>query len=140
MRISDWSSDVCSSDLIGNVEGRVFAVHAAGVADVPDRFEAALRERKRNRAGDAGDAFSVLDPLRVSRILLRAFAGPRALGEVAVARIDVHAKRLRVLAQQRFLACAQLAGVLRGVCGRDREQRQTGRASFWDSGGRFWLL
>src|SRR3546814_9954295 len=31
MRISDWSSDVCSSDLGGNIEADVFVV-AAGIA------------------------------------------------------------------------------------------------------------
>src|SRR3546814_6872342 len=33
MRISDWSSDVCSSDLLHQVRGR--AVHLARVADQP---------------------------------------------------------------------------------------------------------
>src|SRR3546814_7065882 len=113
MRISDWSSDVCSSDLqdfqllpppadrairvdIGNIEGRVFAVHAAGIADVPDRFEAVLRERERNRAGDAGDALAVIDQRRACCILFRTLAGPRAIGEVAM-RSEEHTSELQSL-------------------------------------------
>src|SRR3546814_1692208 len=32
MRIRDWSSDVCSSDLAGAVQGNCFTVHCADVA------------------------------------------------------------------------------------------------------------
>src|SRR3546814_10237990 len=38
MRISDWSSDVCSSDLVGERE-RVDDVEAAAVAEVDERVE-----------------------------------------------------------------------------------------------------
>src|SRR3546814_6345782 len=94
MRISDWSSDVCSSDLI----------NAAGIADVPDRFEPAFRKRERNRACGALQALAIVDDFRGHGVFLDARAGFVEIGEIAMARVDVHPVRLGVLRHQRLLA------------------------------------
>src|SRR3546814_2781950 len=102
MRISDWSSDVCSSDL-----------NAAGIADVPDRFEPALRKRERNRACGALQALAIVDDFRGHGVFLDARAGFVEIGEIAMARVDVHPVRLGVLRHQRLLAVGKPVGVLR---------------------------
>src|SRR3546814_11487427 len=57
MRISDWSSDVCSSDLFGRLrivgELGVDPVHQLSrhVGERPPRLERRLRERARRRRG-----------------------------------------------------------------------------------------
>src|SRR3546814_10158792 len=44
MRISDWSSDVCSSDLVARIEGVVAALSKGGVAVSIDTRKAAVME------------------------------------------------------------------------------------------------
>src|SRR3546814_4859279 len=54
MRISDWSSDVCSSDLLHQVRGR--AVHLARVADQAElRIPALARLDHLDERGGRGD-------------------------------------------------------------------------------------
>src|SRR3546814_3208767 len=88
MRISDWSSDVCSSDLVGREDAQVPAAHrtAQGTlrgrqAEVPDGDDGAVQEgedqsgrRLPAAAGaDAGLPCPVLDPARGGR------AAPRTM-------------------------------------------------------------
>src|SRR3546814_3363573 len=54
MRISDWSSDVCSSDLRGGgVIDRALAV-GAGAGRIGAEFEQAPHQRRRHQFGAAG--------------------------------------------------------------------------------------
>src|SRR3546814_2232800 len=48
MRISDWSSDVCSSDLLAMIGGRAFGLQQGPYGDIVNAVGAA--------AGDEGDA------------------------------------------------------------------------------------
>src|SRR3546814_17519922 len=59
MRISDWSSDVCSSDLLRGPQGTLFGRNTTGGAiniiskDPPDRFEGEVSGKVGNRANKA---------------------------------------------------------------------------------------
>src|SRR3546814_2407306 len=66
MRISDWSSDVCSSDLIGWLQfnADALAAHAGGTID----FAANAKEWRQNRiAGVAPQVDASLDHVELQR-------------------------------------------------------------------------
>src|SRR3546814_8273455 len=84
MRISDWSSDVCSSDLLvgGHHMVRAIAIgggqfdhlvhHLIGIARATAELEAALAQRgdTRQRAGDQGRVLADLGDLQRHKALI----------------------------------------------------------------------
>src|SRR3546814_6235678 len=81
MRISDWSSDVCSSDLLGGIAGKVDALC----------FER-MREHEGAEEGDVGKVWPLLPALapREQRRIGRRNRVPQLLDIV-----DRHVERLR---------------------------------------------
>src|SRR3546814_1545034 len=114
MRISDWSSDVCSSDLIGTGTGRILEIladkvaHAVGIDLSPDMLMLARskleRARLRNcvvRKGDMnhlplGEAS--FDAVTVHQVLHYAERPARTIEEAArVLRSEEHTSELQSL-------------------------------------------
>src|SRR3546814_1583879 len=99
MRISDWSSDVCSSDLmqrdrrsdrqINEAFGHFIALKVGdGVgrqmeADVADQHQAAARKRQRSTARRAVAVVALQRPLQLPALLSEA-GGKRALDRKSV--------------------------------------------------------
>src|SRR3546814_1848296 len=99
MRISDWSSDVCSSDLLGD-----FDLLVLGIAFEPDDLHAVeqrLRQVERVRGGDEHDVAEVDVDLQIMVLELAILFGVENLeqrrGRVAseiLAELDRKSTRL----------------------------------------------
>src|SRR3546814_2901841 len=84
MRISDWSSDVCSSDLAAEA-ARVVAHDV-----IPHHFRAVLRNRERIALGCAAEAVAVVGQRNLRRILLGRVVIPLRIRGAAPRRVDNH--------------------------------------------------
>ncbi|MNE29820.1 hypothetical protein D3C80_1233110 [compost metagenome] len=94
-----------------------------GVVDIPEQFQAGLRNRERVGAGETLQAEAIVDQLGRGGVLLEGLADPVREAEVAVAGVHRHLEGFRILLEQRLLPVAELVGVLLHVLRGDGEQR-----------------
>src|SRR3546814_20189654 len=90
MRISDWSSDVCSSDLALLSDTHVAEALTSGGADT-DKLEAALKDYIRNHIQSIRDVekHEVQPTLSFQRVLQRAIYHVQAAGKKQVSTLNV---------------------------------------------------
>src|SRR3546814_11992421 len=109
MRISDWSSDVCSSDLVG---------------ELPDHVQ----------AENVGLAFLEARCLILERLAHRAFAIEGVLDAEAVRDFVEHGVlEERIEAQMRLLVCCD-----QGLADRRSEERRVGKECVSTCRSRWW--
>src|SRR3546814_11591849 len=97
MRISDWSSDVCSSDLAGAEE------RARQATELQTRFDAAIMEREAARREFAALQSQSSERERSFGEQLQNLQGAT---EQRSAQVSVLAQKILVDAQGRFMKCA----------------------------------
>src|SRR3546814_5019400 len=130
MRISDWSSDVCSSDLVGVVHVRH---QVADLLDVLDAVEALQQvDHRADGVVAAGQADAEQGHLRS----LRVWGAGRLVGKKLNARAgSVRVRRLPVARAWGWSCCTGRVGrrgaciSRRGVCYATRTPRRTDRKS-----------
>src|SRR3546814_5136481 len=91
MRISDWSSDVCSSDLAGIIGHLESGVHR--LVEILDRLEGALAEQLGDDVGGAEQFVRHGDDIDIERRLIAVVDVERRHLDAAIARQRVAGRR-----------------------------------------------
>src|SRR3546814_19912183 len=91
MRISDWSSDVCSSDLTGLLTGRAVTTHWAYADAFRDRFPEAKLDIDRLiiDGGDIISAGGLMAWTDLGLKLVERFLGPVAMAQTARMMLEI---------------------------------------------------
>src|SRR3546814_4980093 len=92
MRISDWSSDVCSSDLAGIIGHLESGVHR--LVEILDRLEGALAEQLGDDVGGAEQFVRHGDDIDIERRLIAVVDVERRHLDAAIARQRVAGRRI----------------------------------------------
>src|SRR3546814_13179774 len=130
MRISDWSSDVCSSDLVGALRGQRLAIVAEAVRGEP-RF--GLHRGRVGHARPPGSALAIAGDRGIDdpgiagrdRFIVEAERGERTGAEILDDEIGLRAKAQREVAGARRSetnAEIAVAGILLGIIARQKRK------------------
>src|SRR3546814_3468328 len=133
MRISDWSSDVCSSVLVGALRGRRLAIVAEAVRGEP-RF--GLHRGRVGHARPPGSALAIAGDRGIDdpgiagrdRFIVEAERGERTGAEILDDDIGLVAKAQREVAGARRIEINDdiaYAGILLGIIARHRSEENT---------------